>query len=59
MASFKRAAIEPTALSCPAVTGSPSLVYATIILESRFLRSSMSSARQRIAMISDATVITK
>ena len=59
MASFRSAAMEPTACRSAAVTGLPSTSYATMMRARRFLRSSMSSARQRIAMISDATVMTK
>ena len=58
-ASFKRAAIAPTACSWAAVTGSPAKLYATTIFPRRSFKSSISSARQRIAMISDATVMTK
>ena len=59
MASFNSAAIAPTACRSFAVTGFPSRSYATMILPRRSLRSSRSVARQRIAMISEATVITK
>ncbi len=58
-ASFNSAAIAPAAFKSPAVTGSPPNVYATIMLERRRFKSAISSARQRIAIISDATVITK
>ena len=58
-ASFNNAAIAPTAFRSAAVTGLPSTVYATTILDNLSFRSSISFARQRIAMISDATDITK
>ena len=52
-------AIAPTALRSLAVTGSPAKLYATIIFESRSFKSAISVARQRIAIISDATVMIK
>ena len=58
-ASFNSAAIAPVAFRSSAVTGFPSNVYATIIRPSRRFKSCISSARQRIAIISDATVMTK
>ena len=58
-ASFNNAAIAPTAFKSLAVTGSRSILYATMIFPKRSFKSAMSFARQRIAMISDATVITK
>ena len=59
MASFNNAAIAPTAFKSAAVTGSPSILYATIIFPSLSFKSRMLLHRQRIAIISDATVITK
>ena len=50
---------DPTACRSSAVTGLPSNVYATIIRPRRLFKSFISSARHKIAIISDATVITK
>ena len=57
MASFKRAVKAPSALISEAKTGFLSKVYPIKILEIRLFRSSKSSARQRIAIISEAVVI--
>ena len=57
MASFRSSAIAPVACRSPAVTASPLLLYATTILDRRAFKSSMSVARHRIAMISEATVM--
>ena len=54
IASFKSAAMEPTALRSFAVTGSPAKLYATMIFPRRSFKSFISVARQRIAMILDA-----
>ena len=53
------AVIAPTAFRSLAVTGSPAKLYATMIRPRRSFKSVRSVARQRIAMISDATVMTK
>ncbi len=57
-ASFKRTAIEPATLRSSAVIGVPSFFVASTIRPSRARRSLRSDARARIAMTSDATVIT-
>ena len=58
-ASFKRAAIAPSACKSCAVMGSSSYVYPTTILPKRSFKSVMLVARQNIAITSDATVISK
>ena len=60
-ASFNRAVIAPSAWRSPAVTGFCSetfpYVYPMMILDNLSFRSLMSLARQRTAIISDATVM--
>ena len=58
-ASLSIRAIAPTALRSFAVTGSPFMLKATIILDSLSLRSSMSLVRHKMAMTSLAAVIEK
>ncbi len=57
IASFRRTIIPPTHPSSPAVTGSPSMLYATTTLSSLARRSSYPVDSARIAEISDAEVI--
>src|SRR5438132_850537 len=59
MASFMRTAIAPAARSSRAVTSVPSPFSATTTRSTRALKSCRSRARHRIAMISDATVMSK
>ena len=59
MASFSSAAIAPSALRSRARTGSRFLVKPTTISPSRVLRSLNESARHKIAMTSEAAVISK
>ena len=59
IASFSRRHIAPIPFNLSAVTGFPSRVYATTIRDSLFLRSAMSLASARIALISLATVMSK
>ena len=59
IASFKRAAIEPTAFKSLAYTGVPSYVYAVSIEPRRSFKSLIPEERQSIAIISLATVIIK
>src|SRR5262252_2377427 len=58
IASFMMTAIAPAQRSISAVTGSPSYVDATTMRPRRFRRSLMSLASAKIAMISDAAVMT-
>ena len=59
IASFMRTAIAPAARSSRAVTSVPSPFSATITRSTRALKSWRSRARQRMAMISEATVMSK
>ena len=59
IASLRRAAILPTAFRSLAYTGSPAVLYATIILESLSFKSFILSARHKMAIISLATLIIK
>ena len=59
IASLSNAVIAPSAPKSNTVTGSPDFVYATRIFETRRCKSLKSLARQRIAIISVATVISK
>ena len=59
IASLSRTAIEPAARSCSAVTGSPSYVDPTVMRPSRARRSSRSRAMARIAITSEAAVMSK
>ena len=58
-ASRSSAAMAPSAFRSRAVTGTPSRVVPTMIRPSRAWRSSRSVARQKIAMTSEATVMSK
>ena len=57
IASFNNTAIAPLAFKSLAVTGSPSILYPTIILPRRSFKSCKSFDKHNIAIISDATVI--
>ena len=59
MASFKSAAIAPCACRSRTYTGSPRRFQATIIAPRRSFRSARSRARQKAAMTSLATVMSK
>ena len=59
IASLSRTAIEPAARSCSAVTGSPSRVEPIVIAPRRARRSSRSRAIARIAITSEAAVMSK
>ena len=59
IASLSRTAIEPAQPICSAVTGSPARLYATVIAPSRWRRSGRSRASARIAMTSEAAVMSK
>ena len=57
IASFNRTVIAPAAPRSSAVTGSPSWEYAAVILPRRLRRSWMSRATARIAITSEAAVM--
>ncbi len=59
IASFSRTIMPPTHPRLPAVTGSPSMLYATTILSSLARRSSYPVDSASIAEISEADVIRK
>ena len=59
IASLSRTAIEPAQPICSAVTGSPERLNATVIAPSRWRRSVRSRASARIAMTSEAAVMSK
>ena len=59
IASFKSAVIAPSAFKSFAYTGSSSSLYPIIIFPSLFLKSFISFDKHSIAIISDATVISK
>ena len=56
-ASFKRAAIAPSAFKSWAVIGLSSLVYPTIIRPRRSFKSLIELAKHKTAIISEATVM--